>query len=278
MKMATWAGTELFDEMKPFMKTSKPLNIAILCLVGLALPVTGHCQTQTISFDTSTASDWTVTAGGVSGATPYIVNAGLSSPSGQVVYENQLSVTSTGDGTGSFLAGGNLANFDGFWLAFYTFSLPANATSISLNYGNFYADDRAVLTLNGNIFDATGIPYFGQLNSVGSMVFTDGGPLQSYSSFSSPDGFVSGTVTTGFNVGGVNTIEAIINNTHSGVYGPDINVSPGDAAFLGLSGTISYEVVPEPASALLVVLGSALFAFPRMRRCAHEFVETGAVK
>jgi hypothetical protein len=187
-------------------------------------------------------------------------------PNNQVVYENCLSVTSTGNGSGSFLPGGNLANFDGFWLADFAFSLPANATSVSINYGNFYVDDRAVLTLNGHIVDATGIPYFGHMNDVGEMVFTDGGPLQSYSSFSSPDGFFSGTVTTGFNLGGVNTLEAIINNTKAGVYGPDLPFQSGDGTLFGLSGTISYSVVPEPSSLLIFCFGAFASAFLRRRQ------------
>lgn len=226
------------------------LKTTTLLIIRLCLPTNGNSQTYSISVNTSTGTDWTVSAEGISGTAPYVVSADLDT--GQ---ENLLSVTSDGVSDGSFLSGGSVANFDGFWVADYTFFLPANAIGISLNYGDFYADDRAVLELNGNIFDATGITYFGELNSVGGMVFTDGGPLQPYSSFNSPDGLVSGTVTTGFNPGSVNTIEAIINNTDTGVYGSDRDISSQDATYLGLSGTITYSV-PEPPS--WAVLGGAL--------------------
>ncbi|HXR05027.1 MAG TPA: PEP-CTERM sorting domain-containing protein [Verrucomicrobiae bacterium] len=249
------------------MKIAKLLNITILALLGLTLPMTGKSQVYTISFDTGTASDWKVTAGGISGATPYICNFAIdNNPANGFL--NCLCVTSTGDANGSFLPGGNVANFDGFWVADFTFFLPANATSISLNYGNFYVDDRAVLTLNGNIFDATGLLVDWVQNGTPSMVLTDGGPLVPYSSFSSSlDGFVSGNVTSGFNMGGLNTIEAIINNTGNGVYGPNQDINPNDGTDFALTGTVSYSVVPEPSSLAIIGLGLVSVTFLRRRQC-----------
>jgi len=174
-------------------------------------------------------------------------------------------MTSTFNSTGSFVQGGSLADFDGYWVAHFTFSLPANATSISLNYANFGADDRVVLTLNGAIFDATGFFVDWVHNGTPSMLLTDGGSVEPYSSFSSSlDGFVSGNVTSGFNTGGLNTIEAIINNTGNGVYGADQNINPNDGTSFVLSGTISYSVVPEPSS--LAMFGVGLFGLTWLRR------------
>jgi hypothetical protein len=117
--------------MKPALYIKTTLLFAFLAV--------GSSQANTISFDTSIATQWAVTAGGAVNATPYHRPA----------YPQFIYITSGGDSTGTFVPGGSLANFDGFWTADFTFTLPADATNIRLNYGNFYADDRAVLTLNG---------------------------------------------------------------------------------------------------------------------------------
>ena len=248
------------------MKITKSLNITILTLFGLTLPLTVKSQVYTISIDTTSANDWTVSGGGANDVTPFFLSAPFPNASGGYDYLNALSMTSTFNSIGSFVQGGSLADFDGYWVADFTFFLPANAASISLNCANFGADDRVVLALNGAIFDATGLFVPWVQNGTPSMVLTDGGPLEPYSSFSgSLDGFVSGNVTSGFNIGGLNTIEAIINNTGNGVYGPNQNVNPNDGTAFSLSGTVSYSVVPEPSSPVLVVLGSALLALRHMR-------------
>ena len=205
----------------------------------------GYSQSL-LSFDTGTAAEWSVTGGGAENATPYVVNYAEGSPPSDY---NFLSVTTTGDGTGTFLQGGSLASFTGFWIADYTFTLPSTATDISLSYNNFFADDRAVMMLNGQTIASTGIISNGL---PGSMVFTDGGDPQAYS-FGAP--FSSGSVDDGFNVGGSNTIEVVVNNTGTGISGGDRDISSGDTTFLGLSGSISYSEVPEPNSILLSGLG-----------------------
>ena len=37
-----------------------------------------------------------------------------------------------------------IAAFDGFWVADFHFFLPSDASSITLSFSNFYADDRAL--------------------------------------------------------------------------------------------------------------------------------------
>src|SRR5215831_12155421 len=107
---------------------------------------------NTINFDTGTASEWQVTAGGAVNATPYVVFGGGS-------YQgNLITVTSDESSSGMFLPGGSLANFDGFWTATFTFSLPSNASNVQLNFANYINDDRAVLELNGNVISSSGIP------------------------------------------------------------------------------------------------------------------------
>ena len=79
------------------------------------------------------------------------------------------------------------------------------------------------------------------------MVFTKGGPTQPYT-FTATDGSVSGVITAGFNVGGSNILEAIVNNTHTGIYGTNETLTAGihDQTILGLAGTISYSTTNPP--------------------------------
>jgi hypothetical protein len=158
-------------------------------------------------------------------------------------------VTSTGNDSGVFVQGGSVANFDGYWTVRYSFSLPANASNVRLSYTHFSVDDRGVLKLNGNIIDSVGLPVNGQYT--GSMVFTDGGASQPYTFNGGP--VKDGAVTTGFVVGGVNTIEAIINNTGQGVVGPLTHLAWNDGAGFGLYATVTY--IPEPSCTALAVLG-----------------------
>jgi len=193
----------------------------------------------TTYFNTANASAWRVAGGGATNATPYELSGGNA---------GSISIISGGD-SGNYVAG--VTNFSGFWLADYVFYLPNGAGNITLSYSNLYVDDRGLLLLNGNQIVATGIPYFGNLNP-GSLVLIDGGSQQAYSSFVGPDGSVSGTVTSGFNIGGYNTLRVIINNTHSGVVGADIPVSSGDATLLTLSGEVSYTIpAPTPIVSLI---------------------------
>jgi hypothetical protein len=209
----------------------KTTEILFGILTSLALAGQVQAQTSVTNyFSTTNATQWQIAGGGVTNATAYESTA----------YAGSLTVISGGD-TGTYVTG--MTNFTGFWLADYVFYLPYGVTSISLSYSYFYVDDRGILLLNGNPIVATGIPYLGNLNP-GSLVITDGGLPQPYSSFVGPDGSLSGTVTNGFNVGGYNTLRAIINNTRFGVYGPDVPVSSGDGTYLHLLGAVSYTLGP----------------------------------
>ena len=132
-----------------------------------------HAQ-QVLDFSTDNPANWTVTGAGAVNVTPFghsdtWPNFGWS---GYVI-----SITTDGRSTGTFVPGGSLANFDGVWVAIYTFFLPSGSANISLNYSGLFADDRAVLELNGTPIGATGLLAPGQ----GSMVLTDGGSPVSYS-------------------------------------------------------------------------------------------------
>jgi hypothetical protein len=181
-------------------------------------------------FSTTTATNWTTSGGGAVDVTPY-------------QYGTDISVTSTAFSNGTFLLGGSLAQFDGFWTAKCAFFLPYGATKISLVYSNLTADDRAVLMLNGAAIGATGT----QTTSGGTqgyMVFTDGGPLESYY-FSGPDATVSGSATSGFIVGDANVLQAIVNNTRDGVAGTTLRtLTTTDGTTFRVKGAVSYSLTP----------------------------------
>lgn len=231
-------------------------SIATVC----ALIVPNLVQATIYTFDTGTASEWSVTAGGAVNVQPYIYNV----PDPNQYVGNVITVTSTANGNGTFLPGGSIANYDGYWTAVYTFSLPANAANIVLNYSKFFADDRAVLMLNGNIIDSTGDPTAGSY--VGYMVLTDGSPAIPYT-FNSPDGQVSGTATSGFNIGGLNTIEVILNDTVLNGTGGGVagtmqgHLTSNDGTGMGLTGNISFTVVPEPSIGAFGLMALFGFAF-----------------
>jgi hypothetical protein len=172
-------------------------------------------------------------------------------------------MTSNGAGSGTWVQGASQPPFDGFWVADFAFTLPGNAMNISLSFTNFTCDDRAVLTLNGTPFGSTAteaaIP--GQTYP-GFMTFSDGGANQAWT-FTGQDGYLSGTATTGFNVGGLNLIEAVVNNTFHGQQGTIVGISGGDLTYFGLLGTISYDV-PEPSATVL--FGMSIVAILIQRR------------
>jgi hypothetical protein len=228
---------------------SSLFKTSLLTAVVLGSQSVGFSQPQSVAIDTSVPSRWAVSGGGAVGVTPYHSAA----------WPAYLYITSNDDSTGSFLPGGSYANFHGFWKADFTFSLPSSATNVRLDFANFHGDDRAVLTLNGNALAATGVDGPGQ----GYMVLTDGGALQPYTF----DNLTSGSATSGFNLGGVNTIEIIVNNTGNGISAPNQGFAySGDYTYVGLTGTISYTLVPEPSAAILVSVGSLLFGFWRIGR------------
>ena len=202
----------------------------LLSAAMLALLARYDTSAAGIDFSTTMATNWTASAGGAVDATPY-------------QFGTDITVTSTAFSNGTFLPGGSLAQFDGFWTAKYTFFLPYGATNISLVYSNLIADDRAVFTLNGVALGATGTQTSSGLTQ-GYMVFTDGGPLQTYY-FSGPDGTVSGSATSGFIVGGANNLEAIVNNTRAGVAGTTLRtLTTTDGTTFRVKGAVSYSLIP----------------------------------
>ena len=185
-----------------------------------------------------------ITGGGATNVSPYVVNAKVFPGGGAPGFNiTGISLTSTAETNGAWVSGASLAGFnDGFWTADYKFFLPTNAANVTLTYTDLYCDDRTLVMLNGNPIGATGI--ISTQGNSGDMVFTKGAPAQPYT-FSGPDGSVAGTATNGFIAGGTNLLEAICNNTHTGIYGTNQPLTAGihDQAILGMIGTISWSLV-----------------------------------
>jgi hypothetical protein len=205
-----------------------------ICTVGVAILATfAGLNAATIDFSTSNTSAWEVDV-------PSIGIANATARSGYTA----------GDVTPFAGAGnGSSSGYDGFWVGLYTFALPSNATGISLDFSGLNADDRAVLELNGNIIGDAG----GAAPGMGSMVFTDGGPNNTFV-FAGASA-ESGIVTTGFNPGATNTLEIVVNNTQGGIFGSPTVLGFTEA---GVTGTVTYSTsagvtsTPEPQSWFVV--------------------------
>lgn len=205
-----------------------------------------------IDLGTSTASNWSVTGGGAVNASAFAYTplAGIS-------------ITSNGYSTGTFATGGSTALFNGFWYADQKFALPSNATSVSLAFSGFMGDDRVVLQLNGTTvgdFFLNGVEANPPLTGPGLMSFPPGPPDTAFTF----TGKSSGTILTGFSLGGVNDLRIIVNNTNAHVL--DASTTPfssTDATHAQLVATVSYSV-PEPAS--LTVLSTTIAGVSLRRR------------
>jgi len=196
------------------------------------------------------ASAWVVTGGGA-------VNAPAFQPDSY-----DISLTSNAFRTGTFATGGSSASFNGFWYADSDFFIPAGATSISLLFSGLRADDRAVLQLNGtdlgDYFQNSGYSN-PPLTGLGVMSFPPGPPDISFVF----TGISSGIVTSGFNIGGMNDLRLVINNTSLGVLTQPTQTfaTNTDGTAVGLTASLTYTTVPEPAS-----LGLTTAIFPIMLR------------
>jgi|HubBroStandDraft_2_1064218.scaffolds.fasta_scaffold270521_1 hypothetical protein len=245
-------------------RTRGMINTALL-IVGPCLALIGPVVADSFSLNTDGTTPWTVTVPGesISGATPYLVGYSQNS------FTQALSVTSSGNSGGTFVGGGSVGDFDGFWTLNYTFALPSDATAVLLDFSGLYADDRAVLELNGTIIGNT------DLNGAvtGQMTLTDGGPNNSFTFTDA----TSGSITTGFDLGGTNVLTIIVNNTGNGAFGSPTDVSGGDYTVGFLQGSLSYNPgsspVPEPGSAALLGIAFgflALLTFKRRDRRKSE--------
>ena len=195
-----------------------------------------------IDVNTSNASNWFVTGAGATSATAFPFSGFGASG---------ISLTSNGNRTGSFVSGGSLANFNGFWYADFPFTLPSNATDIALSFSGLFGDDRMVLQLNG-----INIGNFRYDNPAGTndlMSFPPGPPDVPFT-FTNQ---TSGTITSGFLTGQVNTLRLIVGNTATAQpFTPTRTFQgDGDNTWVEVAGIVNYSV-PEPSTSDLAVLST----------------------
>lgn len=228
------------------MHAAKYARAAIFVGMFAVCAVCSKSFAVTLDVGTDNAANWSLTGGGASGATPWQLT-------------NNISITSNGLSTGTFVTGGSLAQFNGFWYADEAFTLPADATDISLTFNGLTGDDRVVLELNGTpIGDFfLGFPNGGS----GVMSFPPGPPDYAYVF----TGQTAGTITTGFVPGQVNLLRLVVNNTgHPVLTHPTATFgSSTDGTDAGFYGTLSYAV-PEPG--VLALLPGVLLLAVRFRR------------
>jgi hypothetical protein len=149
--------------------------------IAAAVFTTSAFAATVIDLGTSNAGNWSITGAGAVGAT------GMAN----TTIPGAISITDNSVQGGIYISGGSTPNFTGVWFADFMFFLPGDAINVVLNYSGMFADDRAVLQLNGsdignNALDGPGL---------GLMNFGAGDSLYSFSV-----GANSGIVTAGFNV------------------------------------------------------------------------------
>jgi len=207
-----------------------------------------------IIFDTSLDSPWTVSGGGAVSAPAYY----LASP--------EVSITSNAEESGQFAAGGSLAQFTGAWNADFLFSLPATASDITLTFTNLLGDSRVVLQLNG-----TDIGDYFDDGSFSNPPLTGPGVMETVSQTSDQPytftGTTSGTITTGFILGGTNDIRLAVDNTDAATL--DANTATfqnsAESTDAGVLGVVSYSV-PDPAGVISPFIAAAFALATRRRR------------
>ena len=231
------------------MKTQRCAVVRIVISIAIVLSLRDAAEAASLYVGTqANALNWFITGAGAtqSQALPY---GGL---------QDEISITNTGTSIGTFISGGSLANFNGFWMANLQFFLPANATSVSLSFSGLKADDRAVLELNGAVIGNDA------LVGAGANVFSfPPGPPDGPFSFNNQ---TTGTITSGFNLGGANDLTLIVNNVNGGFFAPTSTfTSTSDGTHVGVDATVGYSV-PEPSILGHVGVAFGLLGASRFRR------------
>ena len=212
------------------MKRTFPIIAAAVASVVFFPPQFANGVTITVG-TSNNASGWLITGGGATAARAFQTSAN---------HAGEISLTSNGFRNGSFVSGGSLAAFNGFWFADLTFTLPPNAEGTTLNFDTLYGNDRVVLQLNG-----TNIGNADHLGATGPGVMRfPGGLLDVAFTFT---GTTSGTISSGF-LPGTNTLRLVVNNTGQvPISAPTATfASSGDATDVFLNATVTYEISEHP--------------------------------
>jgi hypothetical protein len=230
-------------------------KVAALWFLVLAANETALAVTVVNLGTPGNAASWLITGGGASMAPAFQVLCDSTAP-------GCISPSSNGNSTGTLISGFLVSN-SSFWYADNTFSIPAGATGISLSFSGLVGDDRVVLQLNGaNI---------GNFCCAGGLTAGDGIMSFNGSTYVNPFDFtntVSGTVTSGFVVGGANTLRLVENNTFGGTNSSalDRNFAPNDNENASVVASVTYNAplsppppaMPAPSSFVLLGAGMAV--------------------
>ena len=210
-------------------------------------------QGQNIDLSTpGNAADWLITAAGAVNAPSFQSN--VNRPGTITLIDNSLI-------SGNFVSGASVNQYNGYWHAENSFQIPAGATNIQFDFEDLWANDRVVLSLNSvDIGNAT----FGGGTGAGLMRFDENGSDQAYTF----DETVSGSINTGFNVGGTNVLRMTVNNTGINLAAPTVaSWFPLDGTVAHLpTATVSFTSIPEPSSGFALFAGVNLLMGYRRRR------------
>ena len=116
-----------------------------LALDALCWAPSGGRRRGSTTLDLGTAGNaasWLITGAGAMGPAAYQVD---------IEKAGEISLTKDAEMDGKFVKEGSLKKFNGFWVANESFTLPSNASNVSLKFSGLFADDRVVLELNGHI-------------------------------------------------------------------------------------------------------------------------------
>jgi hypothetical protein len=213
-----------------------------------------HASAVTVDLSTVNTANWKVTGAGAVDAPAWQWNV------------TGVALTSNQTKSGTFATGGSLANFNGFWFANEKFTLPANAANVKLAFSTLLADDRVVLQLNGASIGDFFLNVSGSnppSTGLGVMSLPPGPPDQPFTF----TGQTTGTVTSGFVIGGENVLRLVMNNTHQpALNSPTVTYQDAnDGSSATVTATLTYDV-PEPGSACLIAVGCIAGLFPRSKR------------
>jgi hypothetical protein len=223
-------------------------RIAIRSLLATSLllavvAVQAKADVLDIGTSSTSAAGWKITGAGAVNAAPQF-------------FADGFSVTSNMQQNGTFIAGGSLASFTGFYVAELDFTLAPGTTNMNLSFNNMYSDDRVVLELNGHII---GSMYLNPTQPAGVMQFADGGPNNAFTFTNTGSTPVSGGTNNAsfFNVGGNNVLQLFVNNTDS--TNPSTVARTfqnlADVTYVQMDGTLTSTAAPEPATMCLLALG-----------------------
>lgn len=154
---------------------------------------------------------------------------------------------------------------NGFNVTTQTVILPSDFTNASINIASVYANDAAVLQVNGTNIVGWGI--FGPGN--GKFAFSESGPFVPFS-YALGHGFSLLTVNQSYSapfVAGANIIKVFHNDNGAGIGGTFFSVANGELQFnANLTYSTSAAAVPEPGTWALLLAGCSVVGTMARRR------------